>query len=53
MTNRYETLDVSVNLNNSSSIVKESPKRLNNTIDFGDRTQGSSIAENDERYFYL
>lgn len=41
MSNRYETLDVTLNLNNSN-IMNPTPKKFANTIDFGEKSQLSA-----------
>lgn len=46
MKNRYETLDVSVDLNNSTINNNSNPKKFA-TIDFGEKSQLTTIGEND------
>lgn len=51
MSQRYDTLDVTLNLNNST-LTNNNPKKFN-TIDFGENAQVSAVGENDERYFSI
>jgi hypothetical protein len=51
MSNRYETLDVTLNLNNSN-LANNNSKKFN-TIDLVDNSQLSAVGENDERYLFI